>query len=103
MIVDFAGGFNAVSGTLFKGKNGSKVICTTRKAPSTNPHKFRMYIRTASSYKRKGKPSKKELNARALFTQRQAYVQELLNAGKVKSRAEAWKLAKLAYPVDGKA
>jgi hypothetical protein len=100
MIVEFANGVTAASGTLCKNKNGSRVIVTTRRAPSNNPNKIRMYLRSASSYQRKGKPSKKELHARSLFTVRQEYVTELLAAGKVSSRADAWKLAKLAYPVD---
>ena len=98
MIVEFANGLTAASGTLCKNKNGSRVIVTTRKAPSTNPNKIRMYLRSASSFQRQGKPSKNALAARDLFTVRQEYVTQLLHSGKVRSRAEAWKLAKLTYP-----
>ena len=84
----------SASGTLCKGKNGLRVVVTTRKAPSTNPHKTRMYIRSAASYQRSGEPSEKELAARELFAKRQAYVQELLASGKYHSKGEAWKIAK---------
>ena len=101
MIVEFAGGITAASGTLCKNRNGSRVIVTTRKAPSANKGKMRMYFRSANSYQRTKPLSKAELAAQELFTVRRAYVAELLASGKTRSRAEAWKLAKLAYPVDG--
>ena len=94
MRVTFNPAIVSASGTLCKEKNGLRVIVTTRKAPSTNPCKTRMYIRSAASYQRSGKPSEKEIAARELFAKRQAFVQELLASGKYHSKAEAWKIAK---------
>lgn len=93
MIVEFAGGIAAASGTLCKNRNGSRVIVTTRKAPSTNPNKVRMYIRSADSYQRTKPYSDAELAAQDLFSRRQKYVKQLLDNG-CQSRAEAWKIAK---------
>lgn len=94
MIIEFTGGIISASGTLCKNRNGSRVIVTTRRAPSDNKNKMRMYIRSAASYQRSGKPSEKEIAARELFAKRQAYVQELLASGSYHSKAEAWKIAK---------
>ena len=94
MRVEFNPAIKSASGTLCKDKNGIRVVVTTRKAPSTNPCKMRMYIRSAASYQRSGEPSEKELAARELFAKRQAYVQELLASGKYHSKGEAWKIAK---------
>ena len=85
---------NCASGTLAKLKNGARIVVMTRKAPSTNPVKMRVYLRSADSYKRKSAPSEHEIEVRALFARRQAYVQELLASGKYHSKAEAWKIAK---------
>jgi len=87
-------GIVSASGTLCKNKNGSRIVVMTRKAPSTNPCKMRMYIRPASSYQRATPISEKERQARNLFVQRQAYVQQLLASGKCKTKADAWKIAK---------
>lgn len=94
MIVEFVGGIAAASGTLCKNRNGSRIIVTTRKAPSTNKGKMRIYLRSANSYKRKQPFSDAEIAAHDLFTRRQAYVQQLLANGTCKSKAEAWKIAK---------
>ncbi len=94
MIVEFAGGIISASGTLCKNRNGSRIIVTTRRAPSDNKYKMRMYIRSAASYQRSGKPSEKEMAARELFAKRQAFVQELLASGSYHSKGEAWKIAK---------
>ena len=98
MIVEFTGGIEAAHGTLYKGKNGTRVIITTRKAPSTNPNKVRMYLRSAKAYKRKKPASDAEIAARQLFTKRQAYVRQLLDAAKAENKrlslAKAWKVAK---------
>lgn len=94
MIVEFAGGITSASGTLCKSRNGSRIIVTTRKAPSINKNKMRMYIRSGESYKRTQPFSDAEIAAQNLFTRRQAYVKELLANGKCKSRAEAWNVAK---------
>ena len=94
MIVEFAGGIISASGTLCKNRNGSRVIVTTRKAPSKNKNKVRMYFRSEESYKRKQPFTDAELAAQDLFTRRQAYVKELITNGKCKSKADAWKIAK---------
>ena len=96
MLVEFAGGIEAASGTLCKNRNGSRVIVTTRKAASKNPNKVRMYIRSAASYQRSSPPSDAELAARELFTKRQAYVSELIGLGC--SKSEAWQIAKQRIP-----
>ena len=99
MIVEFKGGIiAAASGTLCKSKHGTRVIVTTRKAPSNNPNKVRMYIRSDSDYKRKKPFSIKEKQAQELFKQRQAIVQELMATGQCRSRAEAWRIAKMQCP-----
>ena len=54
----------------------------------------RMYMRTAESFERKSPITKGEKAARALFSKRVAYVQELVATGKCKSRTEAWQIAK---------
>ena len=74
MIVEFAGGITSASGTLFKNRNGSRVIFTTRRAPSSNKNKVRMYLRSADSYKRKKPLSDAEIAAHDLFTRRAKYV-----------------------------
>ena len=94
MIVEFAGGIISGSGTLCKNRNGSRVIVTTRRAPSKSKNKVRMYIRSVESFKRTKPFSDAEIAAQELFTRRQAYVKELITNGKCKSRAEAWKVAK---------
>lgn len=93
MIVRFAGGIESASGTLCKNRNGSRVIVTTRKAPSSNPNKVRMYIRSASSYKRQKPLSDAEKAAHDLFTRRAKYVKELMDAGI--RRDKAWQTAKI--------
>ena len=94
MIVEMAGCFKAAHGTFCKNRNGSRVIITTRKAATTNPHKMRMYLRTAGSYQRRTPVSDAEIAAQALFTRRTACVRELMASGACKTRAEAWKIAK---------
>ena len=94
MIVEFAGGIMSASGTFCKNRNGSRVIVTTRRAPSSSKNKVRMYLRSADSYKRKKPFTDAEIAAQELFTVRQAYVKELLANGTCKSKAEAWKIAK---------
>ena len=94
MIVEFAGGIMTASGTLCKNRNGSRVIVTTRRAPSHNKNKMHMYIRSADSYQRTKPYSDAEIAAHVLFTKRQAYVQELIDNGTCRSKADAWKKAK---------
>ena len=96
MLVEFAGGIETASGTLCKNRNGSRVIVTTRRAPSANKGKIRMYLRSANSYKRKTPYSDAEIAAQELFTKRQAYVSELIGLGCTKS--EAWQIAKQRIP-----
>ena len=96
MIVEFAGGIiAAASGTLCKSKRGTRVVVTTRKAPSSNPHKVRMYLRLPKDYQRKKPFSENEKHAQELFKQRQAIVQELMATGQCRSKAEAWRIAKM--------
>ncbi len=94
MIVEFVGGIAAASGTLCKNRNGSRIIVTTRKAPSANKGKIRMYLRSENSFKRKKPFSDAEIAAHDLFVRRQAYVQELLASGRYHDKKEAWKIAK---------
>lgn len=96
MLVEFAGGIIAASGTLCKNRNGSRVIVTTRRAPSANKNKVRLYIRDAETYKRKKTYSDTEIAAHELFTRRQAYVSELIALGC--SKSEAWQIAKQRIP-----
>ena len=95
MIVEFVGGIEAAHGTFCKNKNGSRVIVTTRRNASSKKNSMRMYIRSAESYQRTNPPSEAEVAARDLFTRRQARVQELISSGKCRSKAEAWKIAKI--------
>ena len=96
MLVEFVDGIIAASGTLCKNRNGSRVIVTTRRAPSANKGKIRMYLRSANSYKRKTPYSDAEIAAQELFTKRQAYVSELIGLGC--SKSEAWQIAKQRIP-----
>jgi len=99
MIVEFTGGIvAAASGTLCKSKHGTRVVVTTRKAPSSNPNKVRMYIRSANDYQRKKPFSENEKHAQELFKQRQAIVTELMATGQCRSKAEAWRIAKMQCP-----
>ena len=94
MIVEFAGGITSASGTFCKNRNGSRVIVTTRRAPSSSKNKVRMYLRSADSYKRKQPFSDAEKAAHDLFTRRAKYVKELMDAGI--RRDKAWQTAKIA-------
>ena len=94
MLVEFAGGIATASGTLCKNRNGSRIIVTTRRAPSANKGKIRMYLRPA--YQRRTPYSDAEIAAQELFTKRQAYVSELIELGCTKS--EAWQIAKQRIP-----
>jgi len=94
MFITLMDGIATASGTLCKNKNGSRIIVTTRKAPSTNPKRVRMYIRSNESYERKTPLSEKEIKARELFIERQALVKQLIDSGQAHSKAEAWKIAK---------
>ena len=93
MIVEFADCIKYASGTLCKGKE-SRVIVTTRRASSNNPHKVRMYLRPNECYERKSPPSEKELQARDLFRRRSVKVKELLKNGTYEDRSEAWEAVK---------
>ena len=96
MKVTLLPGIAEISGSINQ-KNGNKLVFMTR-TNSKGKRETRAYLRDKSSYQRKGKPSKNELAARSLFTVRQEYVTQLLHSGKVRSRAEAWKIARLEYP-----
>lgn len=89
MYVEFADCVKSASGTLCKDKE-CRIIVTTRRAPSNNPHKVRMYLRPNKCYERKGEPSPKEIKARELFKRRAAKVKELVENGTCKDRNEAW-------------
>ena len=93
MVVELNACFDKASGTFCKDKD-FRIILTTRRAPSNNPNKVRMYFRSEESYKRKQPFTDAELAAQELFTRRQAYVKELITNGKCKSKADAWKVAK---------
>ena len=93
MIVEFDGCIKSASGTFCKDKE-CRVIVTTRRAPSNNPNKVRMYLRPNKCYERKSKPSSKELKVRDLFTRRAAKVKELVDNGTCKNRNEAWEAVK---------
>ena len=94
MRVELVPGINVASGTLMRCKNGARIIFTTRRAPSSNPCKMRMYIRTADSYKRKTPLSESEMQARSLFSRRQARVLQLRSANPRLSLKGAWAIAK---------
>ena len=94
MYVELIPGINVASGTLLKCKNGSRIIFTTRRAPSSNPRKMRMYIRPAESYRRKTPVSEREMQARSLFSRRQAHVLNLIAANPKLSKKKAWEIAK---------
>ena len=94
MNVEFIPGITSVSGTLYKGKNGLRLVATTRKAPTTNKQKTRLYLRTADSYQRKTPYSEEELKRQDLFAKRQSYVKQLMAADPGLSKKEAWSIAK---------
>lgn len=94
MNVEFMPGIASISGTLFKGKNGLRLVATTRKEPTTNKQKTRLYLRTADSYQRKTPVSKAEMDAREIFAKRQSYVKQLMAADPGLSKKEAWSIAK---------
>ena len=94
MNVEFIPGIASVSGTLYKGKNGLRIVATTRKAPTTNKQKTRLYLRPDESYQRKTPYSEAELKRQDLFAQRQSYVKQLMAADPGLSKKEAWSKAK---------
>ncbi len=94
MNVEFIPGIASVSGTLYKGKNGLRIVATTRKAQTTNKQKTRLYLRTADSYQRKTPYSEAELKRQDLFAKRQSYVKQLMAADPGLAKKEAWILAK---------
>lgn len=94
MNVEWIPGIASVSGTLYKGKNGLRIVATTRKAQTTNKQKTRLYLRTAESYQRKTPYSEAELKRQDLFAQRQSYVKQLMAADPGLSKKEAWSKAK---------
>lgn len=95
MNIELIPGIASISGTLYKGKNGLRIVATTRKAATANKQKTRLYLRTADSYKRKTPVSKAELDAREIFAKRQSYVKQLMAADPGLSKKEAWAKAKL--------
>ena len=94
MRVELVPGIKLASGTLMKCKNGTRVVFTTRRAPSTNPCKVRMYIRTAEDYQRSTPVSEREMQVRSIFSRRHARVLQLLAENPKLSKKEAWKIAK---------
>ena len=94
MKVELMPGIASISGTLFKGKNGLRLVATTRKAPTSNEQKTRLYLRSDESYKRKTPYSKAELKRQDLFAKRQSYVKQLMAADPGLSKKEAWSKAK---------
>ena len=94
MRVELAPGIKSASGTLMKCKNGTRVIFTTRRAPSSNPCKVRMYIRYADDYQRKTPVSEREMQIRELFSKRQQRVNQLRADNPRLSKKKAWQIAK---------
>ena len=94
MIVELVPGIKSASGTLMKCKNGTRVVFTTRRAPSTNPCKVRMYIRTAEDYQRSTPVSEREMQVRSIFSRRHARVLQLLAENPKLSKKKAWQIAK---------
>ena len=94
MRVELVPGIKSASGTLMKCKNGTRVIFTTRRAPSSNPCKVRMYLRTAEDYQRSTPVTEREKQVRDLFSRRQARVLQLMAENTKLSKKEAWKIAK---------
>jgi len=95
MKVELIPGIASISGTLYKGKNGMRIVATTRKAPTTNKQKVHMYLRSEESYQRKTPYSKEELKRQELFAKRQSYVKELMAAEPGLTKKEAWDIAKI--------
>ena len=94
MKVELVPGIKFASGTLMKCKNGTRVIFTTRRAPSSNPCKVRMYLRTAEDYQRSTPVSEKEIQIRELFSKRQQRVNQLMAENPKLSKKKAWQIAK---------
>ena len=94
MNVEFMPGIASISGTLYKGKNGLRLVATTRKAPTTNKQKTRLYLRSEESYQRKTPYSEAELKRQDLFAKRQAYVKQLMAETPWLNKKEAWLIAK---------
>ena len=94
MRVELVPGIKSASGTLMKCKNGTRVVFTTRRAPSTNPCKVRMYIRTAEDYQRSTPVSEREKQVRELFSKRQQRVNQLMAENTKLSKKKAWQIAK---------
>ena len=93
MYVELNACFDKASGTFCKDKD-YRIILTTRRAPSNNPNKVRMYLRPNTCYERKSELSPKEIKARELFARRAAKVKELVENGTCKDRNEAWDAVK---------
>ena len=94
MRVELAPGINAASGTFMKCKNGTRIIFTTRRAPSSNPCKVRMYLRYADDYQRSTPVSEREMQVRSIFSRRHARVLQLLAENPKLSKKKAWQIAK---------
>ena len=94
MRVELVPGIKSASGTLMKCKNGTRVIFTTRRAPSSNPCKVRMYLRYADDYQRSTPVSEREMQVRELFSKRQQRVNQLRAANPKLSKKKAWQIAK---------
>ena len=94
MRVELAPGIKYASGTLLKCKNGNRVVFTTRRAPSSNPCKVHMYIRTAENYQRSTPVTEREMQVRSIFSKRQARVLQLMAENPKLSKKDAWAIAK---------
>ena len=98
MICTLIPGIQSISGTANK-KSRIRVVFQTRKSPTTNPNKVRMYLRTAESYERKSTLSEKEIAARERFKKCSNSFANMAEEQKRKYHKE-WKAAK--YKFNGK-
>ena len=91
MKVTFIPGIESISGSM-KTKHGKRVVF--RKMQGDKPGTGHMYIHGANDYKRKSKPSAKEMEGRKLFEARSKCVKELMRANRTLTKKEAWEIAK---------
>ena len=93
MKVTLMPGIAEISGST-KTKHGKRMVFMTR-TNNQGKRETRMYLRTDDDYKRTKPFSEKEKHAQELFAKRQAIVSELMATGQCRSKAEAWRIAKM--------
>ncbi len=92
-------GIESISGS-FKQKNGTRVVFTTRKAPTTNKEcRTRMYLRSEESYRRTTKLSPKEEVTRNRFRDMSKAIKALSEEER-KAYGREW--GKTGYMFNGK-